>query len=504
MKRRIIKTGNSAREELAKGAKVLHDAVVSSLGPFGQTFFLDKKDTITNDGVSIAKEIQLQDEVQNRGAKALREAAIKTVEKAGDGTTTAIALAYPIYEEASKLLGSDATWGGGKKSPASIRAQVDAEKNYVIKKLQEISIPIETEDDLIASARVSTGSDELADLIGKAQFSVGKEGILVAEITNEPVCSVEEVQGIRFDNGLTTGRIVNNHERDCFEINNVRVILTGQTIREPENQVAPILEKLSKIDRTPVILIARAFTEEAMAGFAENLQKGGLPVYPLNAPYTDMAEVMKDLAAYTGASYYDSEGTPLKDMNVTDVGIARRVEVFRWHTLVIGVKDANTREKIEKRIEEIDNRIKGSTSDFNTKLLQQRKAQMLAGFRIVKVGNPSDMERQRLFDKADDAVNAVRAAYQEGVVAGAGVALKEIAETMPENALLRPALMAPYQQIQKTAPEGFVIAPWVRDPVKVLRIALEQAVEASMSFASAGGVITEEFPKKLDELLIKQ
>lgn len=498
MIRRVILSGVEARTKLAAGAKKLSDAVGRTFGPFGENFFLDKKNTITNDGVTVAREIQLPDEVENRGAAAIREAAIKTVEEVGEGTSSAVMLAYAIYEAASRYLSKDGVVG---KRPASeIVRQIESERKEVTEKLIAMVTPVETERQLIDSAIVSTEDKELGMLIGASQFIVGKDGYLLAEETAERTSSVEMVKGIRIDNGFGTSQIVNNQEKQQLEVVDTKIILTSYTLKDLR-ALENIINQLVKSGATTITIIARAWTEEGVRVCLENINNGGVKIYPLNAPYVDMQERFKDLAAVTGARFFDSEMTSLEDMQLSDVGFAKKIVARRFDAIITGLDDEHTVKRVEDRVKELSDKFDGSQSEFEKKLLSERMAQLKNGFGIIKVGSSSDMERRRLYDKAEDAVNAVRAAYQEGTVPGAGLAFKEIADSLPETYILKRPLYTLYEQIQATAPTGFVIEDWVRDPVKVLRVVLKYACASAASFATAGGVVTQKFPSEVSEVL---
>lgn len=501
MIRRIIKTGVAAQTALARGAKFMSDSVGSTFGPFGNNFFLDKKDSVTNDGVTVAREIQLPDEVENRGAAAIREAAIKTVEEAGDGTTTAILLAYSIYEALNRYLPKEGVMG--KRTGSELRKQLEIERKLVTEKLIAMATPIDTEEQLINSAIVSTEDKELGELIGKAQFSLGKEGYLLAEETAERFSSVEMVKGIRIDNGFGTSQIVNNQEKQILEVEDSAILLTSYTIKTLADwqKIMKVCELLSRIGITTLTIIARAWTDDTINFCLQNITKGAMKIYPLNAPYVDMQERFKDLAAVTGATFLDSESTLLDDFKFIDAGFAKKIVARRFDAIITGKQDDATMARIAKRVQELEDKYKGSQSEFEKKQLLERIAQLKNGFGIVKVGSPSDTERRRLFDKAEDAVNAVRAAYQEGTVPGAGIAFKTIADALLDDSLLKRPLYVLHEQIIATAPKDFVIEPWVKDPVKVLRVALEKACAVAGAFATTGGVVTQAFPKQLDELM---
>jgi len=513
---RVISHGLNAREELAKGADFLADCVKSTLGLYGENWFLDKKNTITNDGVTIAREIQLTsatimpdgkpaNEINNRGAAAIREAAIKTVEEVGDGTTTAIILAQGIYHEAARYLSTEQVIG--KKSPAAIREEIEKERDEVIAKLKSQATPIETEEQLINSAIVSVGDKKLGEMLGQAQWKLGKEGIILAEEDPSPECSINYVKGITVDNGVGTGTLINNAEKQQMEVENACFLLTSYTIKTEaqfKKWFAPILEKLVKRGVTTLVIMARAWTEETLQICLLNIQQGAIKVYPVNAPYVNMREKMKDISAITGATFFDSESTRLEDLMDTDIGYVEKVVAKRMNSLITGNDNKQTIERVDKRLKELNDELKGCQSEFEKKMLAERIAQLSNGFAVIKVGTQSDMERRRMFDKCDDAVNAIRAAFQEGVVDGGGVTLKRIADEMPDSSLLKRPLKSIYEQIISSAPKGFKVEEWVKDPIKVLRVALENACGAATSLAMAGGVITEEHPKSLDNLFKKQ
>ncbi len=512
---RVISYGLKAREELAKGADFLADAVRSTLGPFGENWFLDSNNTITNDGVTIAREIQFSvdsrfpdgspmNEFNNRGATALKQAAEKTVNEAGDGTTTAIILAQAIYHECARLLPTEGVLG--KISPSEIRKRIDSEKDDVIAQLKALSTPITTEQQLIDSATVSMGDSTFGEMIGKAQWKLGPDGIIMPEESNDAISSIEYVKGVMIDNGFGTSLIVTNQERQTLEVEDVKVLLTSYTMKDIRDWVKlkNIFDQLHKSGVTQVAVIARAWTEETIRMCLENINKGALKIYPLSAPYINMAQRMKDLEALTGARYFDSESTRLEDMNITDAGHASRIVARRMDAIVTGDDSAETNLRTEHRLKELQDEHKGSESPFERTKLSERIAQLDNGLARLKVCAQSEMERSRLFDKCDDAVHAVRAAYQEGTVPGAGLAFKDISDKLPSDSLLKRPLLTINQQIVSSAPKDFVIEPWVRDPLKVLRIALDNACATASSFALAGGVVTNAWRKSLDSLFAKE
>ena len=499
-KKQVILTGVEARTQLAKGAAFLADAVASTVGPFGQNFFTDKGQKITNDGVSVAHEIILNDEIQNLGASAIRESAIKTNDEAGDGTTTACILAAAIYKSASPFLGKVGVLAS-KKTPSEISRQIHEEKDKVISLLQAAATPIETKEQLINSAKVSVEDDFLGDLIGNAQWDLGKGGKLIAEETNETFSYYEKVPGIRLDNGFSTSMVVNNLEKHRLELSDIPVILTSYTIND-FNSIKEILDQFIKAGHREIAIVARAWTEQGIKTCKQNFDNG-IKIYPLNAPYTDMQQRFLDMQAVTGARFFDSEGSDLADMQLSDIGFAKKIRADRFTMDILATDDQATKDRIAKRAEEVRTKLNGKCSDFEKKMYEDRLAQLTNGFGIVFVGSASDLERKRLFDKCEDAVNAVRAAFEEGVVPGAGLAFKTISNSLPDDYLLKKPLLALYEQIMSSAPADFVIEDWVMDPVKVLRCALKNACAAAATLATAGGAIAQKNPSDLESLFKK-
>lgn len=483
------KIGTGARDELVKGANYLADAVKSTLGPFGQNFLLEKGKRITNDGVSIARELELRDEIQNRGLDTLRESAIRTNDEAGDGTTTAITLAQAILQEAIKYMPKKDGFKG-KLTASSLRQKIEKERLEVTQKLIEKAEKVTSKEQLISSAKVSVEDDSLGELIGATQWDIGEYGLLIAEETAERKCYVETVKGIRIDNGLGASILMNNLEKQTLEVNNSRVILTNYII-DGLKTLAPLLDSMLKNNIRDVIIVARAFSETAIRECLEN-HKNGFRIYPINAPYTDQNEIMKDLVAITGGRYIFNEESELSDIQLSDVGFVEKLVAGRYDSVFTGKDDEYSKKRVSERVELLKKKLQGEKSEFEKKNLQSRIAQLSTGFGIIKIGANSDSERKYLKDKADDAVNAVRAALQEGVVKGAGIAFKEISDTLPDDYILKRPLCSIYEQIMFTAPEGFIVEDWVKDPVKVLRIALEKACTVASVLATGCGATATE------------
>lgn len=483
-KQKITVLGTEARTKLARGAEFLAKAVSSTLGPNGANFVHEKGRKVTNDGVTVAREIELKDEFENLGLSILREAAIKTVEEVGDGTSTAITLAYAIMKEGLKQMPNERSITG-KMTPAALIRKIEAERSEVEKTLIAMAKPIETEAELIDSAVVSVEDRDLGQLIGQAQWKIGRHGVVIAEDTAEQGCSIEYVNGIKLDNGFSSSLAINDQVNEALDVKDLPILLTNHVLESLE-PISQVLTQIYKTGARDVVLMCRAFTERAIKDCMENV-KTGFRIYPVNCPYVNQNEVMKDLQAVLGGRYINKEETELDAIQLSDFGYCERLVAKRQSATVAGKKDDKSPERIEKRVEELKKAHSGEVSSFEKRTIEARIAQLSFGFAIVKIGAPTEAKRKYLKDKADDAVNAVRAAFQEGVVPGAGLAFKHISEALPESYMLKRPLMSIYEQIIFSGGDEFKIEDWVKDPVKVLRIALEKACGVAGVLATAAG-----------------
>jgi len=516
MKKRVSKIGIEARDALVKGADYMADAVKLTLGPYGLNFALDKNGEITNDGVTIARELasgSIHDEIEARGARMLLEAATKTEERGYDGTTTATILAQAITKEAMTYLPQQGTInakGANKRKPSEIKLQLQKEVKEVLEKLDAMAEKVKDEKSLIKSALVSTGNQELAELIGKTQWELGKNGHILAEETANKFCSVEKINGIIIDNGIVSSLAINNVEKQTLEIKDIPILLTNYVIKDLRPYIANfnpqtsqgtgLINQMADTGKDSLIIIGRHFEELAIKQCMDN-HKSGFKIYPVNAPYVDQVEVMKDLIAVLGGRLIATDTASMESITMNDLGFVAKLEANRSSAIFCGKKDDIAKERIAVRVKELQAQYKGSMSDFEKKLLEQRIAQLEHGFAILKVGSITELDRKYLKKKADDAVGAIRLALQEGVVPGAGIAFKEISESLPETYILKKPLMSVYNQIMSSAPTGFKIEKWVKDPVKVLRVALEHACSVASIFCTVGGAICEQQPKPIDEML---
>lgn len=485
--------GTKARDKALKGANYIADAVKSTIGPFGQNALIEKGNRITNDGVTISRELcgAIEDEFERRGATVLHEASSKTNDQVGDATSTSEALAQAIIKEAIRFLPSEGTFVG-KKTPAEVSKLISSGKDEVVESLSKQIMEVTDEQSLINSAKVSVEDDELAQLIGSAQWKLGKEGMIIAEETAELNSSIQNIKGVRIDNGFGTSVVINNQEKQQLEVENLSVILTNHTLQDL-NPLKSVIDQLVKAQKRDIAVIARGFSADCIKVCLENF-KNGVRFYPINAPYTDQKEVMKDLAAVLGATYIDTEEGSLEDMNISDVGFASKIIARRFDAIITGQDDNLTKERVQKRIQETEKALIGSVSDFEKKQLESRLSQLKNGFALLKVGATSEAERKYKKDKADDAVNAVRLALKGGTVKGGGLAFKEISEQLPDGHILKRPLTVIYDQIISSAPEGFIIEDWVRDPFLVLKAALENACSVASILATTNIVIASSNP----------
>jgi chaperonin GroEL len=482
-------TGIKARDKVLAGANYLADAVKSTLGPFGSNILMEKGNRITNDGYTVSKALSpaIEDEFERRGALVLHEVSSKTNDQVGDATTTSIVLAQAILKEAIRQLPTESTFTS-KMTPSELIRKIESEKKEILELLDKSATPITTEEALIASAKVSVENEEMAELIGKAQWAIGPDGVIIAEEYNEHTCQVEYVKGIKFDNGFPSSAFINNHEKQSVEIEDCHVIMTNYVLQN----LSPLKNVIDPLIQTGVrkfAIIARGFSDDCIRVCLQNHQEG-VYFYPINAPYTDQAQILKDITAVIGGTYLSQEDSVLEECTINDLGFAEKIVVRRFDTVITGTQDPAERVKV------LEESLKGEVSEFEKKNINTRISQLTNGFAILKVGARTEVDRKRLKDKADDAVNAVRLALQGGTVAGAGLAFKEISENLPDGYLLKRPLMTIYNQIMSTAPSDFEIEDWVRDPVLVLRAALENACSVSSVLATVTAVVCAENPKK--------
>lgn len=494
----INKIGLDARNAAIKGMSYVSKAVKDTIGPFGQNFLLQKGNSITNDGITIANALcpTIEDEFERRGALVANEASSKTNDAVGDGTSTAWALTDAIIKEAVRFLPNEKSLKA-KKTPSEIQEMIQSAKKEVLEKLKVSAMPIQSKEELIQSALVSVEDESIAQLLGSMQWELGPEGRIIAEEVNETECSIEKVTGIMLDNGFGASHLITNPEKNSLEANDVSILLTNYTVGAEEllalkdSVIIPLISQ----KKLALAIVARAFTSEAIKKCQESAQ-AGFVIFPINAPYVNQKEIMKDIETVVGGRYIDTEESSLTDIYITDIGFCKRLVARISDAVVTGTESAQSEERKSKRVEELKKKLEGEKSDFGRRMLENRIAQLSNGFALLKVGSQSITNRKRLKDKCDDAVNAVRLALKGGTVNGAGQAFKEISETLEEGNILKRPLLTVYDQIINSAPDGWAIPEWVRDPYLVLKTALDNACETASVFSSVSGIIVTKDKKE--------
>ncbi len=353
MSKKISVVGQDARIKAYSGLEYVAKAIISTIGIYGQNFALEKGRKITNDGKIISAELvgTPEDEYERLIAQMCHEASAKTEEQVGDASSTAWALIYNIAKEGKRYLPSEKSIKA-KKTHSELAQMIEVSKENVLAKLKDMATPITSKEELINSALVSTQDKELANLLGSMQWELGAEGRIIAEEVNENQCSIEKVEGLVLDNGFTSSGIVTNAETNTLDLALVPIFLTNYTIGKEEltKLKDSIFTPLINQKKKAVIVMARAFTSEAVKICSESLQTG-FAIFPINAPYTDQKEVMKDIEAIVGGRYIDSEEASLEDIYISDVGFARKVVAKQYNSVIAGEETDKSKERKAKRVE---------------------------------------------------------------------------------------------------------------------------------------------------------
>ena len=415
-----VQFGNEVRQKMVNGVNVLSNAVKVTLGPKGRNVVLDRAfggPHITKDGVTVAKEIELKDKFENMGAQMVKEVASKTNDVAGDGTTTATVLAQAIVAEGMKYV----TAG---MNPTDLKRGIDKAVSALVKELQNIAKPVPEKSKEIAQvASISANSDEsIGNIIAQAMNEVGKEGVITVEDGKSLENEVEVVKGMQFDRGYLSPYFVNNPEKQLAELDSPFVLLFDKKISNIRD-LLPVLEQVAKTSR-PLLIIAEDVEGEALATLVVNNIRGILKTVAVKAPgFGDRRKAMlQDIAILTGGTVIAEEvGLSLEKATLEDLGQAKRIEVGKENTTIIdGLGDKSA---VEARVAEIRPQIETATSEYDKEKLQERVAKLAGGVAVIKVGAATEVEMKEKKDRVDDALHATRAAVEEGVVAGGGVAL---------------------------------------------------------------------------------
>jgi chaperonin GroEL len=524
--------GEDARRRLKDGMDTLAKAVVTTLGPKGRNVALDKRfgaPTITHDGVTVAKEIELKDPYENMGAQLLKEAATKTNDVAGDGTTTATLLAHMIVNEGLKNVTAGA-------NPMLIKHGIEKASQVVVEAIKASATEVKGREDVAHVAAISAADREIGELIAEVMDKVGKDGVITVEESKGLAFETEYVEGMQLDRGYISPYFVTNPERMEAELDDAYVLVTDKKISAVTDMV-PILEKLVQIGKRELLVVAEDVDGEALATLVLNKLRGMLNVIAVKAPgFGDRRKAMlQDIAVLTGAQVITEEtGRKLETVTINDLGQARKVICNKDETTIIEGKGSE--KEIKGRIEQIKAQIEITTSDYDREKLQERLAKLAGGVAVIRVGAGTEVELKEKKHRVEDALSATRAAVEEGTVPGGGVALlipmssldsvkMEMRDQQTGVDIVRAALEAPMKMIAANAgKDGAVILEEVRrrqketgdkhlgydviseefvnmyergiiDPVKVTRSAVENAASIAAMILTTEALITD-IPEK--------
>ena len=415
-----------AREKLARGVDKLANAVKVTLGPKGRNVAIEKSfgaPVITKDGVTVAKEIELDDKFENMGAQLVKEVASKTSDAAGDGTTTATILAQAIYHEGVKLVAAG-------RNPMAIKRGIDKGVEALIGELANLAKPTRDQKEIAQIGTISANSDAtIGNIIAEAMAKVGKEGVITVEEAKGLETTMDVVEGMRFDRGYLSPYFVTNAEKMECEMDNPYILCTEKKISSMKDML-PVLEQVAKVNR-PLVILAEDVEGEALATLVVNKLRGALQVVAIKAPgFGDRRKAMlQDIAILTGGQVAsDDTGTKLENMTLNDLGTAKRVVVKKEDTTI--VDGAGKSDEIKARVKQIRAQVEESTSDYDREKLQERLAKLVGGVAVVHVGAATEVEMKEKKDRVEDALNATRAAVEEGIVPGGGTALIRVSKVL--------------------------------------------------------------------------
>ena len=523
-----VKFADDARSRMVRGINVLANAVKVTLGPRGRNVLLDKSfgaPTVTKDGVSVAKEIELEDKFENMGAQMVKEVASKTSDVAGDGTTTATVLAQAIVREGMKAIAAG-------MNPMDLKRGIDKAVIAAVAELKSISKPTADDKAIAQVGTISANSDEsIGNIIADAMKKVGKEGVITVEEGSGLDNELDVVEGMQFDRGYLSPYFITNADKMEVELEEPLILLFEKKVSSLQ-PLLPVLEAVVQSGR-PLLIIAEDVDGEALATLVVNKLRGGLKVAAVKAPgFGDRRKAMlEDIAILTGGELISEDlGIKLENVTLDMLGRAKKVQITKDDTTIVdgvGAKDA-----IEGRIGQIKRQIEETTSDYDKEKLQERLAKLAGGVAVIRVGGATEVEVKEKKDRVDDALNATRAAVEEGIVPGGGVALLKASKVLDglkgDNAdqdagvaIVRRALQAPIRQISENAGvEGSIVvgkilennsptfgfnaqteqyvdlvADGVIDPAKVVRTALQDAASVSGLLITTEAAIVEA-PKK--------
>ena len=519
--------GEEARKKIKGGIDKITDAIKVTLGPKGRHVVLDKgfgAPEICDDGVTIAKEIELSDRVENMGSEIVKQVAEKTNDMAGDGTSTAVVLTQAICAEGLKNVAAGA-------NPLALRRGIEKTTKAVVEELKKMSKQISSKEEVAQVATISAGNTDIGKLIAEVVSEVGKDGVITVEESKTFGLAKEIVKGLQFDRGYISPYMITKPERMEAEFEDPYILITDKKISSIQ-EILPILEKIAQTGKKELVIIADDVDGEALATLLVNKLRGIFSALAIKAPgFGDRKkETLEDIAAVTGAKVVSEEiGLKLDKIELDVLGSARKVVSTKENTTIVDGK--GKKENIEARISQIKNEIKSSTSDFDKEKLQERLAKLSGGVAVIKVGAASEVEQKAVQRKTEDALNATRAAIEEGILPGGGVALLRSIAALADLHLegdektglniLRVALEKPIRQIAENAGvDGAVVAEEVKkhegsfgfnaetiqyedliqsgiiDPTKVVRSALENSTSAAAMILTTEAVVAEKLEEK--------
>ena len=513
-----------AREKLKKGVETIADAVKVTLGPKGRNVILDKKfgaPSVTKDGVTVAKEIELKDPVENMGAQLVKEVASKTADDAGDGTTTATVLTQAIFAHGIKNVAAGA-------NPMDLKRGIDKAVSQVVEDLQKQSKPIKDSNEIAQVATISANNDsEIGAMIADAMEKVGKDGVITVEEAKGTDTEVKTVEGMEFDRGYLSPYFVTNTEKMEAELETPYILIYDKKISAMK-ELLPVLEATAQTGK-PLVIISEDVDGEALATLVVNKIRGSLKVAAVKAPgFGDRRKAMlEDIAILTGGTVISEErGFKLENASLDDLGTAEKITIDKDNTII--VNGGGKKEDIDARVNQIKAQIETTTSDYDKEKLQERLGKLSGGVAILYIGAATEVEMKEKKDRVDDALHATRAAVQEGIVAGGGIALiraiDSISKVTVDNDdqetgvnIVRLALEGPLRTIVENAGgEGSVVVQKVKegkkdfgynarenkfenmiaagiiDPTKVTRLALENAASIASLLLTTEAVVADE------------
>ncbi len=527
MAKKEIKYSGMAREKMLKGVDTLANAVKVTLGPKGRNVLLEKSwgsPKISKDGVTVAKEIELEDKFENMGAQMVKEVASKTSDAAGDGTTTATILAQAIYREGSKLVAAGS-------NPMAIKRGLEKAVEAVVAELKNLSKPTKEKTEIAQVGTISANNDRtIGEIISEAMEKVGKEGVITVEEAKGMETTLEIVEGMQFDRGYLSPYFVTDAEKMEVALEEPYILLHEKKISNMKD-LLPILEQIAKMGK-PLLIIAEDVEGEALATLVVNKLRGTLKCAGVKAPgFGDRRKaILQDIAVLTGGQVVSEElGVKLENMTLKDLGTAKRITVDKDNTTI--VDGGGDRKALESRVKQIRVQIEETTSDYDREKLQERLAKLIGGVAVINVGAATETEMKEKKDRVEDALNATRAAVEEGIVAGGGVAYLRAVKALDKLQLpgeeqfgvklVKRALEEPIREIANNAGfEGSIVTRRVMeaegnfgfnaesgeyedltkagvvDPTKVTRLALQNAASVAGLLLTTEAAVAEKPEKR--------